>query len=125
MAEGIIVVTTLLVFFGLVIFTRDAYVGKLDQQAIARRDALFFASHNCEGGGASAGDSGFAMNGDDLGDATNVINEKGDPGAAEKVNRTWNMAQAHGSASVSGSVEGRRATRWISRDQPRPTISSG
>lgn len=47
MVEGIVIMTTMLVFLGMNIFAYRAYGGKMDQANSTRRDALFYASHSC------------------------------------------------------------------------------
>lgn len=105
MVEATVVITTLLIFLGLIVFTRDSYVGKLNQQTRARRDAMYYAAHNCESGdGAMMGGAGFALDGDDTSDAEKVINEKGDEGATSKISRSWNLSQAHGKDTIVGTA---------------------
>jgi hypothetical protein len=48
MIEAIVVMGTLLVFFGMTKWAFRAYGGKIDQAASTRRDALYYASHSCD-----------------------------------------------------------------------------
>lgn len=50
MVEGIIVISTFLVFMGLIVWSRKAYGMKLDEQMGTRSSVMYFASHGCEGG---------------------------------------------------------------------------
>jgi hypothetical protein len=53
MIEAVIVLSTMLVFMGLIMWTRNSYAMKLDMQQGTRSNALYYASHGCSGGGAS------------------------------------------------------------------------
>jgi hypothetical protein len=48
MVEAIVIMCTMLVFFGMNLWAFRVYGGKLDQMSSTRRDALYYASHNCE-----------------------------------------------------------------------------
>ena len=48
MVEAIVVMTTMLVFLGMNVYAQHAYGGKIDQANSTRRDALYWASHNCD-----------------------------------------------------------------------------
>lgn len=48
MVEGIVVMTTMLVFLGMNMWAANVYGGKLDQASSTRRDVLYYASHGCE-----------------------------------------------------------------------------
>jgi hypothetical protein len=48
MIEAIVIMCTMLVFLGMNTWAFRAYGGKIDQMASTRRDALYYASHNCE-----------------------------------------------------------------------------
>jgi len=54
MAEAIIAISTMLIFMGLISWTRQAYGMKLDLQQRTRSDTFYFASHGCDGGGGGA-----------------------------------------------------------------------
>ena len=47
MVEGIVVMTTMLVFLGMNLWAAKVYGGKLDQANSTRRDVLYYASHGC------------------------------------------------------------------------------
>ena len=57
MVESVIVISTLLVFMGLIVFMRKSYGAKLDIQQTTRANVLYYASHGCTGdrGQASLG----------------------------------------------------------------------
>jgi hypothetical protein len=57
MVEAIVIMTTMLVFLGMNVWAYKAYGGKIDQANSTRRDALYFASHSCEGANGSDPDS--------------------------------------------------------------------
>ena len=48
MVEAIVIMCTMLVFLGMNTWAFKAYGGKIDQMSSTRRDALFYASHDCE-----------------------------------------------------------------------------
>lgn len=48
MVEAIVIMTTMLVFLGMNMWAYAAYGGKIDQANSTRRDALYYASHQCE-----------------------------------------------------------------------------
>jgi hypothetical protein len=48
MVEAIVIMGTMLVFLGMNTWAFKAYGGKIDQMSSTRRDALYYASHNCE-----------------------------------------------------------------------------
>lgn len=48
MVEAIVIMGTMLVFFGMNMWAYKAYGGKIDVQNSTRRDALYFASQTCE-----------------------------------------------------------------------------
>jgi hypothetical protein len=55
MVEASFVLGVMVVFWGLLQWTRQSYADKLDQMAVTRRDASFYSAHNCEEGqGASS-----------------------------------------------------------------------
>jgi len=57
MVEAIVVMTTMLCFLGMNIYAQHAYGGKVDQMSSVRRDALFWASHNCDEKNGDDGDT--------------------------------------------------------------------
>ena len=57
MVEAIVVMTTMLCFLGMNIYAQHAYGGKVDQMNSTRRDALFWASHNCDEKNGDDGDT--------------------------------------------------------------------
>lgn len=101
MIESVIVITTMLVFLGLIVWTRKAYGMKLDLIQQAQSDTLYFASHGCDNAGGGIGQigGGGTVPGDD-GAAANAAAKTGLPDATA-VNRTWNTATGslRGSAS--------------------------
>jgi hypothetical protein len=94
MVEGIIVVSTMLIFMGLIIWTRQAYGMKLDMQQRTRSDVMFYASHGCEntGGGIGRPGGGGTVPGN-AGPAANAAGKTTNPDAAA-VKRSWNSASA-------------------------------
>jgi len=99
MIEGVIVVATMLVFMGMITYTRQSYGKKLDIQMQTRANTLYFASHGCEGAGngASAGGGG-AVPGDNP--AQGPANKSDVPNKAA-ASRNLNTASASASENVS------------------------
>lgn len=48
MVEGIVVIVVMFLFLGMNMWAYKAYGGKIDQANSTRRDALYYASHNCQ-----------------------------------------------------------------------------
>ncbi len=100
MIESVVVISTMLIFLGLIVWTRQAYGMKLDLQQRTRSDTLYFASHACEDSGGGIGQTGgggtVPGNG---GPAAGAAAQSGLPDAAA-VNRNWNSA----SGSLSGTA---------------------
>ena len=109
MIEGVIAISTMLIFLGLIMWTRQAYGMKLDMQQRTRSDTLYFASHACEdtGGGIGQSGGGGTIPGDNP--AAGAAGKSGLPDAAA-VNRSWN--------SAAGSINSRAKRR--SPRSPRP-----
>ena len=98
MIEGVIVVATMVVFMGLITYTRQSYGSKLDLQMQTRANTLYFASHGCEGAGDGASASGGgAVPGDNP--AQGPANKSNVPNKAA-ASRNLNTA----SASANGNV---------------------
>jgi hypothetical protein len=92
MAEAIVVISVMIGFLGLIVWTRNAYGMKLDVQQGTRSSVLYSASHGCEaeGGGNEEGPVGEAPNG---------ARQAPNAGAAETTTK-WNSVQASNNASV-------------------------
>jgi hypothetical protein len=101
LAESVIVISTMLIFLGLIVWTRQAYGMKLDLQQRTRSDTLYFASHGCEdtGGGIGQPGGGGTVPGD-TGPAEGAAAKTGLPDSAP-VTRSWNDASASLNATVS------------------------
>lgn len=92
MVEGIVVVSTMLIFLGLIVWTRQAYGMKLDLQQQTRSDALYYASHACEGSvGSAQQGTGGVVPGDNP--AAGPASKASTPDKAA-VSRSWNSASA-------------------------------
>jgi hypothetical protein len=125
MVEGIVVMTTMLVFLGMNIWAENVYGGKLDQANSTRRDVLYYESHGCEEANATdddtytqrtlSGISGAAKSGENLNvpppDQTrdrvggNFDGSRAGEGINGAVSRSWNTASGgKGPQNVSGSA---------------------
>ncbi len=105
MVEAVIVISTMVVFSGLIIWMRQAYGMKLDMQQQTRSDALYFASHGCEDSGGGLGRTGG-------GGTAPTPNSPADTAAGRTrlpdsaaVSRSWNSA----SATMSGTASAQAA----------------
>lgn len=99
MIEGVIVVATMLVFMGMITYTRQSYGKKLDIQTQTRANTLYFASHGCEGAGNGASASGGgAVPGDNP--AQGPANKSDVPNKAA-ASRNLNTASASANDNVS------------------------
>lgn len=125
MVEGIVVMTTMLMFLGLNLWAEKVYGGKLDQASSTRRDVLYYASHGCEETNSVdvdnyttdtlKGISGSAINADSLNvpppDTArdrvggNFNNSPAGQGISGAVSRDWNTASGgKGPQNVNGSA---------------------
>lgn len=113
MVEGIVVMTTMLVFLGLILFAGKAYGAKVDQSAKVRSDVLYYASHACEvmpddadevnptSTAIGAADDAAVTSDSDTSLATSraaTIDQDYD----YALERTWNMASSSAERSVDG-----------------------
>lgn len=102
MVEGVVVTVVMFVFFGMNMWAYKAYGGKIDQANSTRRDALYYASHNCAQQFSGDTDSytdpslRVAANAGASGEAINV---GGDP----QVTQAVNAGQGNGAVAPSRS----------------------
>lgn len=77
MVEAVVIMCTMLTFLGMNMFAVKAFGGKLDQTTSARRDVMYYATHNCKenngsdpdtytdpqlrGAGGATGNGGFVQ----------------------------------------------------------------
>ncbi len=101
MIESVVVISTMLIFLGLIMWMRQAYGMKLDMQQKTRSDVLYFASHACEetGGGIGQGGAGGTVPG--ANPAAGAANASGLPDSPA-ASRSWNSA----SGSLSNTANG-------------------
>ncbi len=91
MIEAVIVISTMVVFMGLIVFTRKAYGMKLDLQQQTRSNTLFYSSHGCTGvGGKTIAGTG-TIDGSPEAEAAASKSSLPDKGAATS---SWNMTSA-------------------------------
>jgi Flp pilus assembly protein TadG len=98
MIEGVIVISTMLVFMGLIVYVRKAYGTKLDLQQTTRANVLYYASHGCTGSAGTASEGTGSSDGSR--EAENVAKKTNVPNKAA-ASRKWNTASATGSETVS------------------------
>jgi len=106
MIEAVIVISTMLVFFGLIVFVKKAYSAKLDLQQQTRANVLYYASHGCPGKGGvlegtaqvSAGNDRISVSGstaEGVGSPhVDTVAGKSTMPSASAMGRTWNTAHA-------------------------------
>lgn len=101
MIESVIVISTMLIFLGLIVWMRQAYGMKLDLQQKTRSDVLYYASHACEGdnGGSAQSRTGGTVPG--ANPAANGASASGLP-EGQAANRSWNSASGSLSTTVNG-----------------------
>src|SRR5262245_60829309 len=94
MVEAVIVLSTMLVFLGLIVWTRNSYAMKMDLQQDTRATSLYYASHACKGekGSASSERSGTVQ--DSSPEAEAAAKKSGVAGAAAVASRVYSTAQA-------------------------------
>ena len=98
MVEGVIVISTMLVFMGFIVYTRKSYGMKLDLQQQTRSNVMFYASHGCTGaGGASAAGMGSSDGSPEAEAAANKANVPNKAAAS----RSWNTASAKANDTAS------------------------
>jgi hypothetical protein len=127
MVEGIVIMLSMFVMFGMNLYAVKAYGGKVDQMSSTRRDVLYFASHACDPGRqnssdqdtytdqALAGLAGAAINGEssdfppqDPNDPNSTttgaqhIDSQVGGGLNASVQKDWNSASGGKSATVYG-----------------------
>lgn len=98
MVEGIVVVSAMLGFLGLIMWIRQAYGTKLDVQQRTRSEVLYRASHACSDGGEGGGG---AVDGAVLPGAAQ--SGPGGPEASQLTTR-WNVATGELRSTATGSA---------------------
>lgn len=125
MVEGIVVMTTMLVFLGMNVYAENVYGGKLDQASSTRRDVLYYASHGCEETNGTdidtytqdslRGISGNAINSENINEPPpdpardriggNFEGTQAGQGISGAVSRNWNTASGgKGPQTITGSA---------------------
>ncbi len=97
MIEGIIVMTTMLVFIGFIVYTRKSYGMKLDLQQQTRANVLYYASHGCTGGEGSSTEGQGSTDGIREVDAAA---EKSSIPNKVAASRRWNTAKSEATGTV-------------------------
>lgn len=107
LVEASVVIPVLVIFLGLMMYTRASYAEKMRQQNSTRENSLYFASHSCQGAGGSFGAADHAFDADENQDATDIIGKKGDQSTQAATSRTMNMASSTMAKTVSASGHAR------------------
>lgn len=146
MVEGIVVMTTMLVFLGMNVWAENVYGGKLDQANSTRRDVLYYASHACEsqngadpdtytqpqlrgiaGPARAAEATGVPPPDPDLDTRAGGLNDTavGGGGLNGAVERSWNSASGgKGGTAITGSVLVGRNSILVSRTPLVATVTT-
>ena len=99
LVEASVVIPVLVIFLGLMKYTRASYAEKIRQQNSTRENSMVYASHGCQGGGSGgAADYSLDANGDS--DAQKVIGKKDDSAAQAATSASFNTA----TSSMNGTV---------------------
>lgn len=97
MAEGVVAITTMLVFLGLIVWVRQAYGMKLDLQQQTRSDTFYYASSGCtDKGGGNSGKGGGGMVPIDA-----PIGKVTERSPEADIDRSWNSARGAASDTAS------------------------
>lgn len=91
MIEGVFVVATMVVFMGLILWTRKSYGMKLDLQQQTRSNVLYYSSHGCTGAGGKSSEGVGTTDGSR--EAAAAADKSGMPESAAASSR-WNSASA-------------------------------
>jgi hypothetical protein len=98
MIEGVIVISTMLVFMGLIVYMRKAYGMKLDLQQTTRSNVLYYASHGCTGSQGNTTEATGSSSGSR--EVENVAKKSNVPSKAV-ASRKWNTASATAGGTAS------------------------
>ena len=99
MVEGVVVISTMLVFLGAIMYARQAWGMKLDLQQQTRSDTLYYASHGCTGDAAGKEEGGsIAIDTPGSGSAAGGTK---DGAEAASATRSWNNASKTDQRDVS------------------------
>ena len=108
MIEGIVVISTMLVFLGMIVFVGKAYGAKIDQAARVRSDVLYYASHGCaelpeDASATSTGpaESAAVTPDAETAEATSRADRIGG-NETHALERTWNLAASSAERMVGG-----------------------
>jgi hypothetical protein len=104
LVEAAVVLPVLAIFLGLIMYEYSSYKEKMKVQQTSRENALFFASHGCNGGNGGYGAAGYQLDIDGNTSYQGAI-DRGPPGAdgmKGATDRSFNTAQTTMSAQASG-----------------------
>lgn len=105
MPEAIVVISTMLVFLGLVLFAHGTYARRIDLQTSTRSSSLYFASHACDGAAPDAATlqgqtADFGADTSELEGAASNLRDSERAGST----RDWGIARSEQTADVAGSA---------------------
>lgn len=129
LVEAAVAIPVMLVFLGTTIFAHASYDEKMAQQASARAEVLYHASHNCEAQAptemanqlGSTNSTGTSTS-QQQSDTTGGYGGKADQGAGnlrgseqQGVSRSWNLVKTHRERDVNGTAVNDRRTVGLNR----------
>jgi hypothetical protein len=111
LVEASIVIGVLVVFLGCMVFVKDSYKGKIQQQHDTRLNAFGYAAHNCEGGGDASKDPSNSSIITSTDPATNKVVSQGPGGSAtqgisDKTSNTLALSHATKTDKIQGRAHG-------------------
>ncbi len=105
LVEAAVVLPVLAIFLGLIMYEYSSFKEKMKVQQTSRENALYFASHGCQGGGGGGyGPADYTLDNDGNKTYQGAI-AKGPPGAGGMegaTDRSFNAAQSSMSATAKG-----------------------
>lgn len=109
MVEGIVVIVVMFLFLGMNMWAYKAYGGKIDQANSTRRDALYYASHNCS--------ETYGADNDTYSDPSLKNGTTGANGEQVNVNTDGQVAQGLSQSEGSGNAPPLRSGGMITTDK--------
>lgn len=109
MLEGIVVIVVMFLFLGMNMWAYKAYGGKIDQANSTRRDALYYASHNCA--------EQFGADNDTYSDPSLKTGSTGADGEQVNVNTDGQVGSALGKSESDGNAPPLRSGGMITTDK--------
>jgi Flp pilus assembly protein TadG len=101
MVEAVIVMSVMLMFMGLIVWTRNSYAMKMDLQQETRSSSLYYASHACTGDKNAASSERTGTVQDSSPEAETAAKKTNLAGAIAVASRAYNTARTVASGTSS------------------------